>query len=180
MSAKNRLRIHDLWAQNRLSKRKSLELNTHEAFLCLAQSILVTRAQPHIPEICLSTLSVNLTINEFRGNHNTSENHSQYFTLNTGEILSNYFVKLSLSPHKSSHGTFLDSLTVDLFKIPHVNQRLKRRHTTPAFNTIFYEVFDLVRSQHEFSSCLIDFNPRIYFVRPKTCYFQQQSSQYPI
>ena len=145
----------------------------------MAQSILVTRAQPHIPEICLSTLSVNLTINEFRGNHNTSENHSQYFTLNTGEILSNYFVKLSLSPHKSSHGTFLDSLTVDLFKIPHVNQRLKRRHTTPAFNTIFY-VFDLVRSQHEFSSCLIDFNPRIYFVRPKTCYFQQQSSQYPI
>ena len=34
------------------------ELNTHEALLCLTQSILVTRAQPHIPEICLSTLSV--------------------------------------------------------------------------------------------------------------------------
>ena len=50
-------------------------------------------------------------------------------TLNTGETSSNYSVKLSLSPHKSSHGTFLDSLTVDLFKIPDVNQRLKRRHT---------------------------------------------------
>ena len=57
---------------------------------------------------------------------------------NTGEISSNYSVKLSLSPHKSSHGTFLDSLTVDLFKIPDVNQRLKRRHTAPAFQTIFY------------------------------------------
>ena len=63
--------------------------------------------------------------------HNTS-------TLNTGETSSNYSVKLSLSPHKSSHGTFLDSLTVDLFKIPDVNQRLKRRHTAPAFQTIFY------------------------------------------
>ena len=53
--------------------------------------------------------------------HNTS-------TLNTGETSSNYSVKLSLSPHKSSYGTFLDSLTVDWFKIPDVNQRLKRRH----------------------------------------------------
>ena len=35
--------------------------------------------------------------------HNTS-------TRNTGETSSNYSVKLSLSPHKSSHGTFLDSL----------------------------------------------------------------------
>ena len=59
-------------------------------------------------------------------------------THNTGETSSNYSVKLSLSPHKSSHGTFLDSLTVDLFKIPDVNQRLKRRHTAPAFHTIFY------------------------------------------
>ena len=63
--------------------------------------------------------------------HNTS-------TVNTGETSSNYSVILSLSPHKSSHGTFLDSLTVDLFKIPDVDQRLKRRHTTPAFKTIFY------------------------------------------
>ena len=43
--------------------------------------------------------------------HNTS-------TLNTGETSSNYSVKLSLSPHKSAHGTFLYSRTVDLFKIP--------------------------------------------------------------
>ena len=66
------------------------------------------------------------------------------FTLNTGETSSNYSVKLSLSPRKSSHGTFLDSLTVDLFKIPDVNQQLKRRHTAPAFHTIF---FGLVRNQ---------------------------------
>ena len=63
--------------------------------------------------------------------HNTS-------TLSTGETSSNYSVKLSLCPYKSSHGTFLDSLTVDLFKILDVNQRLKRRHTAPAFHTIFY------------------------------------------
>ena len=62
--------------------------------------------------------------------HNTS-------TLNTGETSSNYSVKLSLCPHKSSYGTFLDSLTVDLFKIPDVNQRWKRRHTAPTFQTIF-------------------------------------------
>ena len=105
--------------------------------------------------------------------HNTS-------TLNTGETWSNYSVKLSLSPHKSSHGTFHDSLTVDLFKIRDVNQRLKRRHTAPAFHTIFYRVFGLVRNQHEFPSCRIDFNPRTYFVRPKTCYCEQQSSQYSI
>ena len=34
--------------------------------------------------------------------HNTS-------TLNAGETSSNYSVKLSLSPRKLSHGTFLDS-----------------------------------------------------------------------
>ena len=103
-------------------------------------------------------------------------------TLNTGEASSNYSVKLSLSPHKSSHahGTFLDSLTIDLFKIPGVNQRLKWRHRAPAFPKFFYQVFGLVRNQHEFPSCPIDFNPRTYFVRPKTCYCQQQSSQYPI
>ena len=105
--------------------------------------------------------------------HNTS-------TLNTGKTSSNYSVKLSPSPHKSSHGTFLDSLTVDWFKIPDVNQRLKRRHTAPAFKTIFYVVFDLVRSQHEFPSRRVDFNPRTYFVRQKTCHCQQQSSQYAI
>ena len=50
----------------------------------------------------------------------------------------------------------------------------------PSFHTIFYVVFGLLRNQHEFPSCLIDFNPRTYFVRPKTCYCQQQSSQYSI
>ena len=134
-------------------------------------------SQPHIPEICLSTLSVNQTINDFGGNHNTSKTTHNISTLNTGETSSNYSVKLSLSPHKSSHGTFLDSLTIDLFKIPDVNQPLKRRHTASAFHTIF---FGLVRNQHQFPSCRIVFNSRTYFVRPKTCYCQQQSSQYPI
>ena len=87
-------------------------------------------------------------------------------TLNTGETSSNYSIKLSLSPHKTWHGTFLDSLTVDLIKIPDVNQRLT--------------VFGLVRNQHEFPSCRLDFNPTTYFVRPKACYCQQQSSQYTI
>ena len=100
-------------------------------------------------------------------------------TLNSGEKSSNYSVKLSLSSHKSSHGTFLDSLTVDLFEIPDVNQRLKSRHTAPAFHTICL-LNNLVRNQHEFQSCPIDFNPRTYFVRSKTCYCQQLSSQYPI
>ena len=51
--------------------------------------------------------------------HNTS-------TLNTGETSSNYSIKLSLSPHKSSHGTFLDSLTVDLFKILDVKPAVEK------------------------------------------------------
>ena len=33
---------------------------------------------------------------------------------------------------------------------------------------------------HSFPSSRIHFNPRTYFARPKTCYCQQQSSQYPI
>ena len=32
---------------------------------------------------------------------------------------------------------FFSTHTVDLFKIPDVNQRLKRRHRAPAFKTIF-------------------------------------------
>ena len=84
------------------------------------------------------------------------------------------FAVFSAIPQKSF------TLTVDLFKIPDVNQRLKRRHTAPAFHTIFHQVFGLVRNQHEFPTCRIDFNPRTYFVRPKTCYCQRQSSQCPI
>ena len=71
--------------------------------------------------------------------------------------------------------------TVDLLKILDVNQRLKRRHGAPAFQTIFDEdVFGLVRDQHQFPSRRINFIPRTYFVRPKTLCCQQQSSQYPI
>ena len=71
--------------------------------------------------------------------------------------------------------------TVDLFKILVVNQRLKRRHGAPAFQTIFDEdVFGLVRDKQQFPSRRINFTPRTYFVRPKTFCCQQQSSQYPI
>ena len=42
------------------------------------------------------------------------------------------------------------------------------------------QVLGLVGNQHQFPSRRIDFTPRTYFVRPKTCYCQQQSSQYPI
>ena len=69
---------------------------------------------------------------------------------------------------------------IPTFWLDIVNQRLKRRHTAPAFHTFFYQVFGLVRNQREFPFCLIYFNPRTYFVRPKTCYCQQKSSQYPI
>ena len=70
--------------------------------------------------------------------------------------------------------------TIDLFKIPDVNQWLKRRHAVPVFQTIFYYVFDLVRNRCQFPCRRTDFILRTYFVRPKTCYCQQQSSQYPI
>ena len=44
----------------------------------------------------------------------------------------------------------------------------------------FFKVFGLVRNEHQLPSCRIDFPPKTYFLRPKTCYCQQQSSQYPI
>ena len=58
-------------------------------------------------------------------------------TFSTGETLSNYSEKLSLPPHKSSHGNF-SRLAQSIYssKIPDVNQRLKRRHGAPAFQTI--------------------------------------------
>ena len=37
--------------QNSHVCEKRSKLNTHEAFLCVGERILVTRAQPHIPEI---------------------------------------------------------------------------------------------------------------------------------
>ena len=85
------------------------------------------------------------------------------------------FAVFSAIPQKSF------TLTVDLFKIPDVNQRLKRRHTAPPSKQFFtIKVFGLVRNQNEFPTCRIDFNPRTYFVRPKTYYCQRQSSQCPI
>ena len=99
--------------------------------------------------------------------------------LTRAKHLSTYSVRLSLSLHKSSHGNF-DSYSRFTFKIPDVNQRLKRRHRAPAFKTIFNKEFGLVRNQHQFLSRRINFIPRTYIVRPKTCYCQKQSSQDPI
>ena len=59
-------------------------------------------SQPHIPEICLSTLSVNHTINDFGGNQTLPKTTHNTSTFNTGETSSNYAVNLSLSPHKFS------------------------------------------------------------------------------
>ena len=61
MSADNRLRIHNLWAQSRLSNTKlPSKLHTHEAFLFLAQSISTTY---------LSFVPV-LSVNAFGKSHN--------------------------------------------------------------------------------------------------------------
>ena len=97
--------------------------------------------------------------------------------LTQAKHLSNYSVRLSLSLYKRMETSIH---TVDLFKIPDVNQLLKRRHRAPAFKTIFNKEFGLVRNQHQFPSRRINFIPRTYIVRPKTCYCQKQSSQDPI
>ena len=38
----------------------------------------------------------------------------------------------------------------------------------------------MVRNHHQLPSRRIEYTPRTYFVRPKTCYCQQQISQHPI
>ena len=50
-------------------------------------------SQPHIPEICLSTLLVNHTINDFGGNQTLPKTTHNTSTLNTGETSSNYSVQ---------------------------------------------------------------------------------------
>ena len=47
----NKSRIHLSWAQNRLSKTKSLQLNNHEAFLYLWK-IFLEHEHHDIPEFC--------------------------------------------------------------------------------------------------------------------------------
>ena len=120
MSAKNRFKstIFD----NRIGflRQNHLKLNTHEAFLCLAQSILLTRAQPY---------TWVLSVNVFGKSHNkwllrqsqhfrrpliifphlTRAKHPQTTPKNC-RLLHNVAWKLF-----STH-------TVDLFKIPDVNQ----------------------------------------------------------
>ena len=59
------------------------------------------------------------------------------FAAITAETSSHYFVKLSLSPQKSSHGTFLDSLTVDLFKIPDVDEPFRKGHMDAGLQSKF-------------------------------------------
>ena len=56
---------------------------------------------------------------------------------------------------------------------------MERRHGAPAFQTIFNEVFGVVRNQHQFQSPK-KFHPQNRFLRPKTlnCHQQSSPSQY--
>ena len=110
----NRPRIHLSWAQNRLSKTKSLQLNTHEAFLCLCM-IFLEHEHHDIPEFCLSTTSGNHTINHVcHPDRNILTQSGKMFVHLTWTKCHQITLAqlLLLSPHKSSHGI------VDLFKIP--------------------------------------------------------------
>ena len=118
-------KIHNLWVQNRLSKTKSPTLNTHEAFLCLAQRILVTRAQQHSWVLSVNVFDKSLNkwlswqSQHFRKPliifpHLTRAKHCQITPINSRFLHINRGME-----------TFPDSH--NLFKIPDVNQRLKRR-----------------------------------------------------
>ena len=97
VSAENRLRSHNLWAQKRLSKTKSPWYRN-----------LVTRAQPHTLVLFVNAFgkSHNITLAAITKLPKTTHN---IFTFNTGESTSNYSEKLSHSADKSSMETFLDS-----------------------------------------------------------------------
>ena len=60
------------------------------------------------------------------------------------------------------------------------NEAPEEEAGAPAFKTIFNKEFGLVGNQHQFLSRRINFIPRTYIVRPKTCYCQKQSTQDPI
>ena len=110
----NRPRIHLSWAENRLSKTKSLQLNNHEAFLYLWK-IFLEHEHHDIPEFCLSTTSGNHTINHVcHTDRNILTQSGKMFAHLTWTKCHQTTLAqlLLLSPHKSSHGT------VDLFKIP--------------------------------------------------------------
>ena len=129
----------------------------------------------------MSTLSVNHTILISWQSQNFQKTTRNISTFNTGEITRQITRKNCRILHINRRWKLFSTHTVDLFKILDVNQRLKRRHGAPAFQTIFDEdVFGLVRDQHQFPSRRINFTPRTSFVRPKTFCCQQQSSQYPI
>ena len=144
MSAENtKFQIHNLWAHNRLSKTKSPTLNTHEAFLCLAPSFLVTGAQPH---------TWVLSVNAFGKSHNKRlSRQSQHFRKPL--II---FRHLKRAKHRKSLA--FSTHTVDLFKTSDVNQQLKRGHRAPTFKSLWPGQ----------KSRRIDFTPRTYFVRPTT------------
>ena len=99
----NRPRIHLFWAQNRLSKTKSLQLNTHEAFLCLWM-IFLEHEHHNIPEFCLSTTSGNHTINYVCNRNILSQPGKMFPCLIWTKCHQITLAQwLSLSPHKSSH-----------------------------------------------------------------------------
>ena len=103
--------------------------------------------------------------------HNTS-------TLNTGETSSNDSVKLSLSPQKSSHATFLTGTR--FIQDPGCKPAVEKQTYSPLLlKNVLLSLWPGQKSA-SISISRNRFIPRTYFVRPKTCYFQQQSSQYPI
>ena len=180
VSAENRIVSDNLWAQNRLSKTKSPKLNTCEAFFFYAwYRNLVTRAQPHTWILFVNAFGKSHNIN-FVAISELPKTTRNISTFKTGESSSNYSENCRIL-HINRRWKLFSTYTVDLFKILVVNQRLKRRHGAPAFQTTFDEdFFGLVRDQHQFPSRRINFTPRTSFVRPKTFCCQQQSSQYPI
>ena len=138
VSAENRLRSHNIWAQNRLSKTKSPKLNTCEAFLFMLDTVTWQHELKHIPQFCLSTLSVNHTILISWQSQNFQKTTRNISTFNTGEITRQITRKNCRILQINRRWKLFSSHTVDLFQILDVNQRLKRRHGAPAFQTIFW------------------------------------------
>ena len=108
----NRPWIHLSWAQNLLSKTKSLQLNSHEAFLCMWK-IFLEDEHHDIPEFCLSTTSGNHTINHVcHTDRNILTQSGKMFAHLTWTKCHQITLAqlLLLSPHKSSQTLLTQSI----------------------------------------------------------------------
>ena len=94
---KNRPRIHLSWPHNRLSKTKSLQLNTYtEAFSCL-YTIFLWHERHDIREISLSTTSGSHTINHIRGTDKTIHNQPDTMFPHLIRAKSHYSLSITLA-----------------------------------------------------------------------------------